>query len=75
MSTALLFLAMVLTPSVLVIAWLLADEWLAVRADKKARIEQDREADAEWFALLAATETPIYDELTCEQIEKAEGWS
>lgn len=46
------------------------------RDQARRRAEQGREVNAEWLAILAATEpTPIYDALMCEQIEKAEGWS
>lgn len=46
------------------------------RADARRREEQDRAVDREWFTLLAATETtPIYDQLECESMERAEGWS
>lgn len=45
------------------------------RADARRREEQDRQVDREWLALLAATETSVYDQLVCESIEKAEGWA
>lgn len=62
-------------PVTLMFAWAYADEWLADRADRERRAEQDREVSAEWLAVLAATEpTPIYDRLVCEQIEREE-WS
>jgi hypothetical protein len=45
------------------------------RADERSRAEQGRQVDAEWLALLAETETTaVYDQLACEQIERAEGW-
>lgn len=44
------------------------------REDARRREAEDRAADAEWLAVLAATETPIFDQLTCEAIERAEGW-
>jgi hypothetical protein len=76
MAAVLTMLAMVVTPCALFFAWLWADEQLADRADRRRRAEQDRAADAEWLADLAAIEpTPVYDQLACEQIEKAEGWS
>jgi hypothetical protein len=75
-ATILFAVAMSGTPVALVLLWLWLDELLADREDRRRRVQQDRQVDAEWFALLAATETtPIYDELVCEQIEKAEGWS
>lgn len=54
--------------------------WLAERRDRiedeQLRAVEGHRVDAERFALLAATEpTPIYDELKCKEIEKAEGWS
>jgi hypothetical protein len=54
--------------------------WLAerrdLREDEQLRAVEDRRVDAEWFALLAATETtPIFDQLVCEQIEREEGWA
>jgi hypothetical protein len=76
MAAVLTMLAMVVTPTALVIGWIWADELLADRADRRRRAEQDRQADAEWMADLAAIEpTPVYDQLACEHIEKAEGWS
>lgn len=46
------------------------------REAARRREQQGRQVSAEWLAILAATEsTPIYDELFCEQIEIAEGWS
>lgn len=43
------------------------------RAEDKRRAEQGRTVDAEWLAVLAATEeTPIYDRLMCESIEREE---
>ena len=74
MKTFLLFLAMTCAPVTLVLAWAWADEWLADLADRRRRAEQKRVADAEWFALLAEEPTPIFDQLACEAIEKAEGW-
>jgi hypothetical protein len=76
MAAVLTMLAMVVTPCALFFAWLWADEQLADRADRRRRAEQDRQVDAEWLADLAAIEaTPVYDQLACEHIEKAEGWS
>ena len=76
MKTFLLFLAMTCTPVAMVLAWAWADEWLADRADRLRRADQDRQVEAEWLAVLAADEpTPIYDQLACEAIEKAEGWA
>jgi hypothetical protein len=72
----LIFLAMSGTPVALILAWLWIDERLAERQDRRRREQQDRQVTAEWLAVLAATETtPIYDQLACEQIEKAEGWA
>lgn len=76
MRAVLLFLAMVCTPVALVLVWAWLDETLAAREDARRRAAQDREVDAEWLAVLAATETtPIYDALACEAIERAEDWS
>lgn len=77
MRALLLFLAMSGTPVALILAWLWADEKLAERQDRRRRAEQDRQADAEWLALLAATDdlTAVRDQLACEQIERAEGWA
>lgn len=75
MKTALIVLACWLTPVALVVAWVVADEWLAAREDRKRRTEQAREVTPEWLAVLAAIEpTPVYDALVCEQMERAEGW-
>ena len=75
MSILLTALAIYLTPTALVLAWIEADSYLARREEDKRRAEQDRTVDAEWLAVLAATEeTPIYDRLMCESIEQAEGW-
>lgn len=63
-----------LTPGALIALWIAADRYLA-RREADQRAEQDREVTPEWLAVLAAVEpTPIYDELVCEQIERAEGW-
>lgn len=75
MKTFLLVLAMTCTPVALVLAWAWADEWLADLADRRCRAEQDRQTDAEWLAVLACEPTPIYDQMTCESIEIAEGWT
>ena len=46
------------------------------RAEARVRAEQGRQVSAEWLAVLAATEpTPVYDQLMCEQMERAEGWA
>jgi hypothetical protein len=46
------------------------------RQEARRRAEQGREVTPEWLALLAATEeTPVYDRLVCESMEKAEGWA
>ena len=46
------------------------------RAEQKLRAEEIRfETTPEWRAVMAAVEPePIYDQLVCESIEKAEGW-
>jgi hypothetical protein len=76
MAAVLTMLAMVVTPCALFFAWLWADEQLADRADRRRRAEQDRQVDAEWFAEMAAIEpTPVYDQLKCEEIARAEGWT
>ena len=76
MKAFLLFLALSGTPVLLILLWLWLDELLADRQDRRRRAQQDREADAEWVAVLASDETtPVYDQLMCEQIERAEGWS
>lgn len=76
MTTFLLFLAMSGTPVALIVVWLWLDELLAARQDRRRREQQDRQVDAEWFALLAATddEPAVRDQLACEEIERAEGW-
>lgn len=76
MKPLLLFLAFSGTPVALIAAWLWIDEHLADRQDRRRRAEQDRQVDAEWFALLNATddEHAVRDQLACEEIEKAEGW-
>jgi hypothetical protein len=76
MAPVLTMLAMVVTPTALVIGWLWLDELLAARADRRRRAEQNRAVDAEWLADLAAIEpTPVYDQLKCEEIARAEGWT
>lgn len=76
MKTALIVLAIWCLPSALIVAWLVADEYLAAREDRRRRAEQAREITPEWLAVLAAVEpTPVYDALVCEQIERAEGWA
>jgi hypothetical protein len=77
MRAFLLFLAMSGTPVALIFAWLWIDERLAERQDRRRREQQDRQVDAEWFALLAATDdlTAVDDQLACEQMERAEGWA
>lgn len=73
MTLLLTALAIVLTPTALVLAWVEADSYLARREEDKRRAEQEREVDDEWLAVLAATEeTPIYDRLMCESIEREE---
>lgn len=76
MKPLLLFLALSGTPVLLILAWLWVDEWLADRQDRRRREQQDREVDAEWLAVLAATDdlTAVDDQLVCERIERAEGW-
>lgn len=68
--------ATVLAGTAAVVGFLLVSVHLDKRAATKRRAEQGRVVDAEWLALLAATEpTPVYDQLVCEEIEKAEGWT
>lgn len=45
------------------------------REDARRQAERDRRAEEEWAAVVAATSTPIFDQLTCEAIERAEGWT
>lgn len=77
MKPLLIFLGLSGTPVLLILAWLWVDERLAERQDRRRREQQDRQVDAEWFALLAATDdlTAVDDQLACEQMERAEGWS
>ena len=76
MRAFLLFLALSGTPVLLILLWLWVDELLADRQDRRRRAEQDREVDAEWVALLAATddEPAVRDQIACEAMERAEGW-
>lgn len=63
-----------LTPGALIVAWCYADRWLDARHDADRTIPRP-EVTPEWLAVLAATETtPVYDQLVCEEIERAEGW-
>jgi hypothetical protein len=76
MKPNLTLVAMVVAPTALVLAALWIRDLRADRADARRRAEQDRAVDAAWFAELAAMETtPVLDQLMCEQIEKAEGWT
>lgn len=72
----LIWLALWLVPTALIVAWLAADSFMARREDARRRAEQDREITPEWLAVLAATEPAhVYDALVCEHMERAEGWS
>lgn len=63
MTILLTWLALLLTPSALILLWMAADSWLARREDDKRRAEQGQLVDTEWLAVLAATETtPIFAE-------------
>lgn len=65
-----------LTPPLLIAAYFLVDSWTERRREARRRAQQDREVTAEWLAVLAAPETgPVYDQLMCESIERAEGWA
>lgn len=46
----------------------------ARREGARLQAEEDRRADEEWAAVVAATATPVYDQLVCEAIERRE-WS
>lgn len=70
MTTILIWLALWLTPTALIFAWLAADSWLARREDQKRRAEQDREVTPEWLRLLAATDTPIFAEVWAESLRR-----
>jgi len=63
MTAALIVVACWLTPFVLIAAWILADRYLDSRGDTDERPE----ADAEWLAVLAATDTPIFAGLAAER--------
>lgn len=74
-----LWLALWLTPTALIFAWIAADTWLAVRADRAdeaRRIEQERQVTPEWLAVLAATDTPIFAEVWAESLRRdLEEWA
>jgi hypothetical protein len=76
MRAVLTLLAMVFTPTISVLAALWLRDIRADRADARRRAEQDRQADAAWFAEMAELETtPVFDQLKCEEIARAEGWA
>ena len=44
------------------------------REEARLQAEEDRRLDEEWAAVVAATSTPVCDQLVCEAIERRE-WS
>lgn len=69
--TALLWTAALwLTPSALIVLWLVADSWLDGREDEKRRVEQSREVGSEWLAVLAAVDTPIFAEVWADSLRR-----
>lgn len=66
--------AAIWTAPLAAVAALFTWDWFACRGERQAN--EALETTPEWLALLAATEdTPVYDALVCESIEKAEGWA
>lgn len=58
------------TAPLVALAYAIVRDRFADRDDAARRVEQDREPDAEWLAVLAAVDTPLFAEVWAESLRR-----